>query len=461
MKKIFLILFLIISTFCNSVAQKTATVKSFTLTTDHISSSDRRKDLNGNLCALVKVQVVDNIERIEGNKIGNIVKHGVENWVYMCKGSRNMRIHLQNHLPVKVIFQDYKINGLESNRVYELVLEIPDAPIPELFAETSNSSAEQKLTLNYTPEHAMVLIDSKPYHGNGHIELQLPVGEHSYIIAAEGYITAESTVKLNEHAPRVITEVLAIDNSAAPISQNNENQPIKTTKKQRVKKEVAPKQKKPSKTTVKNINTNGTQESKQENKKTKITENPEVKEKATTEQNISERTTVASIGTNAASDSKPEYKEQDTKTQKLTRSKKTSEKTKPLNKTISYTYNGVTFKCKVKNGSATIIGFDVKTADIVIPAQVIYNDISYPVTVIDTNINGYNYSTKRLVIPEGVEIIESFAFSEFRKLESVTIPNSIVRIRKNAFRNNPDTKFYLPTGIDETKLRAGKTILTR
>lgn len=98
--------------------------KSFTQTTDHIPGSDRRNDLNGVPCALIKVYVVDDIDRIEGNKIGDIVKRGnVEKWVYMCKGSRNIRIHLRNHLPIRIMFQDYHINGLESNRVYELFVE--------------------------------------------------------------------------------------------------------------------------------------------------------------------------------------------------------------------------------------------------------------------------------------------------------------------------------------------------
>lgn len=131
MKRI-LILFSIIC-FCALAisAQKAATVKSFVQTTDHIPGKDRRNDLNGVPCALIKVYVVDDIERIEGNKIGDIVKKGnVEKWVYMCKGSRNIRLHLKNHLPVRVMFQDYQINGLESNRVYELYIEIPYMTTP-------------------------------------------------------------------------------------------------------------------------------------------------------------------------------------------------------------------------------------------------------------------------------------------------------------------------------------------
>lgn len=199
-------------------AQKTATVKNFTQTTDHISANDRRNDLNGNPCALVKVQVVDEVTRVEGNKIGNIVDKGVEKWVYMCKGSRNMRVHLKNHLPVKVMFQDYGISGLESNRVYELVIETPN---------NASTTSSQKLIMNYSPTHAMVLIDSKPYKGNGRIEIVLPIGEHKYIIAADGYNTAEGVVKLNEMGVREITEHLTADN-AAVIHQSvvNEHQTI-------------------------------------------------------------------------------------------------------------------------------------------------------------------------------------------------------------------------------------------
>ncbi len=207
-ERLFTIVFLLCACVLNASSQKAATIKSFVQTTDHISGSDRRNDMNGTPCALVKVQVVDDISRVEGNRIGDIVNKGVEKWVYMCKGSRNMRIHLKNHLPVKIMFQDYQINGLESNRVYELVIETPDVP--------AQLDKQQKLVINYTPANAMVLIDSKPYKGNGRIETELPVGEHRYIIAANGYITAEGVVKLNEQGAREITERLMAEKSNMP-----------------------------------------------------------------------------------------------------------------------------------------------------------------------------------------------------------------------------------------------------
>lgn len=73
-----------------------ANVVSFTETIDIIAGDDQRRDLNRQLCALVKVQVVDDIIDVEGNVVGDIVNRGVEKWVYMAKGSRNMKIHLKN-----------------------------------------------------------------------------------------------------------------------------------------------------------------------------------------------------------------------------------------------------------------------------------------------------------------------------------------------------------------------------
>ena len=388
-------------------AQKTATVKGFTQTTDHIPGGERRNDLNGDPCALVKVQVVDNIERVEGNKIGDIVKHGVEKWVYMCKGSRNMRIHLSNHLPVKVMFQDYDINGLESNRVYELVIEIPDAPTPQQYP---SSNVKQKLIINYSPKKAMVLVDSKYCKGNGKIELELPIGDHSYVIAAEGYITAEGLVKLNSRAPREITENLVAEKNALPEKNNDDNPDMSDILPSRNDKKSG--KKKPEK-------------------------GPEL----------------AAI--NKDKDEEIVYNEPST-FQSAPVVMMTPPK--PLNKPFKYKYEGVTFKCKAKNGYVTITEFDVNAENVIIPGKVEFEGDLYPVREINTFINGNNYGAKRLVIQEGVTDIANYAFVEFRKLIDVTIPNSISKIGRNAFRDNKGLRFILPARINENDLRKGKII---
>lgn len=388
-------------------AQKAATVKSFTQTTDHIPGNDRRNDLNGVPCALVKVQVVDEIKRIEGNKIGNIINHGVEKWVYMCKGSRNMKIHLSNHLPVKVMFQDYDINGLESNRVYELVIEIPDAPTPQQYP---SSNVKQKLIINYSPKKAMVLVDSKYCKGNGKIELELPIGDHSYVIAAEGYITAEGLVKLNSRAPREITENLVAEKNALPEKNNDDNPDMS---------DILPSR-------------NGNAEKSDEKK----SEKGPVLAMVNKDEEIGYNEPSAYQSAPVVMVTPP----------------------KPLNKPFKYKYEGVTFKCKAKNGYVTITEFDVNAENVIIPGKVEFEGDLYPVREINTFINGNNYGAKRLVIQEGVTDIANYAFVEFRKLIDVTIPNSISKIGRNAFRDNKGLRFILPARINENDLRKGKII---
>lgn len=385
-------------------AQKAATVKSFTQTADHIPGGERRNDLNGDPCALVKVQVVDNIERVEGNKIGDIVKHGVEKWVYMCKGSRNMKIHLSNHLPVKVMFQDYDINGLESNRVYELVIEIPDAPNPQPY---TSSNVKQKLIINYSPKKAMVLVDSKYCKGNGKIELELPIGDHSYVIAAEGYITAEGLVKLNPRAPREITENLVAEKNALPEKNNDDNPDMSDILPSRNDKK--PDNKKPEK-------------------------GPELATVKDEEIVYNEPSTFQSAPVVMMT---PPI---------------------PLNKSFKYEYEGVMFKCKAKKGYVTITGFNVNAENVIIPGKVEFEGNYYPVREIDTFINGNNYGARRLVIQEGVMFIANYAFIEFRNLLDVTIPNSISEIGKNAFRDNKGLILSLPSGINGDDLRKGRHI---
>lgn len=388
----------------NVSAQEAAVIKSFNLTNDHIPSNDRRNDLNGNPCALIKVQVIDEIERVEGNKIGDIVKQGgVEKWIYMCKGSRNVRIHLKNHLPVKVMFHDYDINGLESNRVYELVLEIPDAQIPI----GPEEAKMQKLTLVYTPKDAMVIIDSKPYPGDGKIEVDLPVGSHNYSISAYGYIISQGSVALNEFAPRQITENLVKDPSASNIGKkiSKDGKKSKSEKKEKV-----------------------------DNKKTKVK---------------TSKKSLFGLSLNKTKDSSAgEIKEiPETKT-----------KIKLLNKSFDYVYDGVSFKCKAKDGVVTITDFKTYSTDVTIPAIVTYEGLSCPVKVIDTSGMGKNKSIKRIAIKEGVQVIKAEAFRQFINLSDVSIPNSIQEIGKKAFYNNSNTNFNVPIGVSVQAIWMGNEI---
>lgn len=98
-------------------------IQSFTLSpTEIIPGNEQRKDLNGEACALVKVQVVDDIDRVEGNFIGDIERRGMEKRIYLTKGTKMFRLYPHGHLPVNIITGDYNIEKLEGNHVYILRL---------------------------------------------------------------------------------------------------------------------------------------------------------------------------------------------------------------------------------------------------------------------------------------------------------------------------------------------------
>lgn len=439
-RRIYLIFFMLCAFLCSVQAQKPVKVISFTETTDHISGAERKKDFNGNYCALVKVQVLDNIQRVEGNKIGSIVNRGVEKWVYMCRKSRNMRIHFQNHLPVRVVFGNYKVTELESNRVYELVIEIPDAQKTQpIDYQPPVSNTKQQFVLNYTPENATVLIDSKPYPGNGRIDVQLPTGEHTYLIAALGYSTAEGAFKLTEQAPRVITENLISDGTVVEQAQNTEGQgkDSKGKKKSKENDSKGKKKKEPKEEKVKEPKPKVAKEVKVE----KVKE-PKLKKEKTTKQQ-----TAAVQGDKSLSQQELEMG-----------MSLVAKSQKYQNVSFKFQYQGVTFKCKAQKGIVTITEFDVSAKEVTIPAVVSYNGNEYPVKTISTHINGNNYAANSVVIQDGIEVIKPFAFVEFRNLESVVIPQTITEIGKNAFRNNKNLVFHIPIGINENDLRSGRGV---
>lgn len=85
----------------------------------------QKNDLNGNICALVKVQIPDQGVKFEGNIIES--KYDVsEYWVYLSAGSKQMQIKCPGYTPLRIIFADHGIPALESKGIYELHLIFPE-----------------------------------------------------------------------------------------------------------------------------------------------------------------------------------------------------------------------------------------------------------------------------------------------------------------------------------------------
>ena len=219
-KSLLLFLFFGLHTF--EICAQELTVKSFKLAENDISAQTQsRRDLNDRNCALVKVQFVGVISEVEGNVIKPLMKHGNETWVYMPQGSRQLKLLTQNYLPVMVTFADYGVEKLVSNRTYILVMTKP-----------MNSVGQQKqtLTIRYSPSSATVLVDNKMVRGNnGVAKTTLPVGQHSFVVACDGYESEEGMVKLKASAPSNLQIMLSKEAVAEVSNVNDAVQSIPST----------------------------------------------------------------------------------------------------------------------------------------------------------------------------------------------------------------------------------------
>ena len=155
-------------------------------------------DKNGDKCALIKVETTEQGFLFDTGSLGvmQVDQKLGEIWVYVPAGVKRLTI---SHQQLGVL-RNYALGEtVQAARTYVLKLNVK---------KRADGPKTQKVMIDYTPVNAMVLVDSKPYIGNGHIETFLPVGNHNYIIAAEGYESAEGSFKLTESAPRTVTEHL-------------------------------------------------------------------------------------------------------------------------------------------------------------------------------------------------------------------------------------------------------------
>ena len=215
MQNILLSFFLLFAAISSALAQE-LTVKSFKLVpSDLTAQSQSRKDLNDRNCAVVKVQFVGGLTNIEGNVIMPLVRRNNETWVYMPQNTRQMKVITKNYLPLMVTFADYGVERLESNRTYVLTL---------LGNNQQQAQQTQSLSIRYSPTTATVLVDNKMVKGkNGVARTTLPVGQHSFVVACDGYESEEGTVKLKASAPSNIQ--ITLTKEATAIQQNTVSQP--------------------------------------------------------------------------------------------------------------------------------------------------------------------------------------------------------------------------------------------
>lgn len=182
------VLIFVLSLFVHFVDAQKVEVTRFALEAIHTEIPEGWKmDLNDAPCALVKIQMEDGINKVEGNIIGSPQKMNGETWIYVTEGSKEIKIQPAHSVSFMVSFSDFGIKSLRGKCSYIL----------EAFATNSLGVSTQKLIVDYKPVNATVTIDGKQYDGKSHLEIRLPFGTYDYVIESAGYIKQSGTIKLD------------------------------------------------------------------------------------------------------------------------------------------------------------------------------------------------------------------------------------------------------------------------
>jgi len=174
-------------------AQKLS-VESFVAKTNDITARTQpRQDINGNDCALVKVQLAAPNAVFEGNVIGDVTYNTSEYLVYMAQGSKRLTVKLEGYLPLEVNFLDYAIKSLEPKIVYQLTISgVVNGKQPEpVRAKTG------WIVLDSDPLGASVYINNE-YVGTTPLNnYKQAYGKYSYRLEHPNYHSSSGTIDLN------------------------------------------------------------------------------------------------------------------------------------------------------------------------------------------------------------------------------------------------------------------------
>ena len=191
-------------------AQK-LTVESMAAVSNDISASQyERKDLNGQACALVKVQLAAMGAQFEGNVIQPVEYKTGEYWVYMTEGSKELHIKHPSFVPLVINFTDYGIKGVEQKVTYVLTLNIPQAGTQPL------DDGMRYLAMTVAPANATVYIDNQPQVvQNGTLSMLLSMGSHTYRVESPAYETQSGTFTVGNEK---VTLLIKLKSTMATLS---------------------------------------------------------------------------------------------------------------------------------------------------------------------------------------------------------------------------------------------------
>ena len=209
------------------------TVKSFEpVLTDLSARTNPVKDLNLDLCALIKISLPERECRFDGN----VVKQSydiTEYLVYVSPGTRKFQIKYSGTETLNLDLEEL-LGGdeVKSGTTYRLTL----SGYEDLTQDTpkKTDSGVNYLILNITPSSGVsVKIDGNPQSvDNGQTTTLLKYGNHDYVVEADGYAPVRGTATVDKSGKTILNvkleSILATldvrsSTPGAKIKINNEN----------------------------------------------------------------------------------------------------------------------------------------------------------------------------------------------------------------------------------------------
>lgn len=185
MKKRYITIALALLCKCALWAQEVK-VKSFALDpTDLTAQHENVKDANGDICALIKVQILDGKVKFEGDIIGQPKHSQNEYYVYVINGTQRLKISSENAMPAEIEFEKYGIDEVKGGSTYVLKMQMPEkAP---------------GATFEVGMPDVTIVVDGKSYKSDatGGLDLPLNKGKHTFAVSMKGYKSSQGSFEID------------------------------------------------------------------------------------------------------------------------------------------------------------------------------------------------------------------------------------------------------------------------
>ena len=115
-------------------SQNEITVVEFNQSTKDISArTNRRDDVSGTPCALLKIQFPLRGTQFIGDIVGSTSFKTNEYWVYMPQKANSLEVRHSDFKPLVINFAEHGIESVESNCTYDICLLAKEKDAPQLY----------------------------------------------------------------------------------------------------------------------------------------------------------------------------------------------------------------------------------------------------------------------------------------------------------------------------------------